>query len=229
MLHDSESWLTYAEAGELLGISAEAARQKARRHKWPRRTPNTYGSLAQVQVPLNAVHPAVNAVQDRLRTASYGVQNGGNGVQSGPERGTADSRDRPYDQPDILVHFEQTLDALRQLLGIANRRADDDRARADKAEQELAALRAELVELRISQQAASDIAEYATGEVGNLRKRLDASDQRASRAETRIDEEWTRAELAEKRVESGRHRINELEAELIQAWRRRSWWPWRRR
>jgi len=214
MLHDSESWLTYAEAAELLGISAEAVRQKARRHKWPRRTPNTYGSLAQVQVPLNAVHPAVN---------------GANGVQSDPERGTADSRDRPYDQPDILVHFEQTLDALRQLLGIANRRADDDRARADKAEQELAALRAELVELRISQQAASDIAEYATGEVGNLRKRLDASDQRASRAETRIDEEWTRAELAEKRVESGRHRINELEAELIQAWRRRSWWPWRPR
>ena len=158
MLHDSESWLTYAEAGELLGISAEAVRQKARRHKWPRRTPNTYGSLALVQVPLNAVHPAVDAVQDRPRTASYGVQNGVNGVQSDPERGTADSRDRPYDQPDILVHFEQTLDALRQLLGIANRRADDDRARADKAEQELAALRAELVELRISQQAASDIA-----------------------------------------------------------------------
>ncbi len=37
-----ERWLTYAEVGELLGISTGAARQLVRRHKWPRRTPNEY-------------------------------------------------------------------------------------------------------------------------------------------------------------------------------------------
>jgi len=38
MSDEAERWLTYAEAGELLGISPEAARQLARRCKWPRRT-----------------------------------------------------------------------------------------------------------------------------------------------------------------------------------------------
>ena len=36
----AEQWLTYAELGERLGISAEAARQKAIRGRWQRRTTN---------------------------------------------------------------------------------------------------------------------------------------------------------------------------------------------
>jgi hypothetical protein len=35
---DEERWLTYAQAGRLLGISLEAVRQLARRRGWPRRT-----------------------------------------------------------------------------------------------------------------------------------------------------------------------------------------------
>ena len=34
---DSESgWLTYSEAAEVLGSSAEAVRRRARRYNWPR-------------------------------------------------------------------------------------------------------------------------------------------------------------------------------------------------
>ena len=46
-----ERWLTYAEAGELLGISGEAVRAMARRNHWPRRTPNKPGGHAQVLMP----------------------------------------------------------------------------------------------------------------------------------------------------------------------------------
>jgi hypothetical protein len=34
------SWLTYADAGEKFGISAEAVRHLTVRHRWPRRKPN---------------------------------------------------------------------------------------------------------------------------------------------------------------------------------------------
>jgi hypothetical protein len=40
---DHEHWLTYAEAGQLLGISAAAARMLAKRRGWPRRTPKCTG------------------------------------------------------------------------------------------------------------------------------------------------------------------------------------------
>jgi predicted transcriptional regulator len=43
-----EHWLTYAETADLLGISPEAVRQRARRYKWPRRTPNEHGAVARV-------------------------------------------------------------------------------------------------------------------------------------------------------------------------------------
>jgi len=48
-------WLTYTEAGNLLGISSEAVRQLARRRSWPRRTPNAYGVQAMILVPDDAM------------------------------------------------------------------------------------------------------------------------------------------------------------------------------
>src|SRR5215213_2544092 len=44
-------WLTYGEAGQLLGISSEALRSLARRHRWDRRSPNAIGGQAWVLVP----------------------------------------------------------------------------------------------------------------------------------------------------------------------------------
>lgn len=46
----SEEWFSYQELGERLGISPEAARQKAIRGRWPRRTAND--GKAQVRVDL---------------------------------------------------------------------------------------------------------------------------------------------------------------------------------
>jgi len=63
---DEGRWLTYAEAGELLGVSSSAARMFAKRHGWARRTPNAYGERARVLVTAGAnVQPraASNAVR----------------------------------------------------------------------------------------------------------------------------------------------------------------------
>jgi hypothetical protein len=49
----SDEWLTYKEAGERLGVSPEAARQRAIRGSWPRRLNNEGAAL--VRVPEGAI------------------------------------------------------------------------------------------------------------------------------------------------------------------------------
>ena len=47
-----ERWLTYAEAGALLGMTPEAVRQRARRHDWPtRKTGNKPNDPNEVLIP----------------------------------------------------------------------------------------------------------------------------------------------------------------------------------
>ena len=60
-----ERWLTYAELGQELGISVEAARSLVRRHKWPRRIPNEYGAPARVLVPADRLRPPVDPPVNR--------------------------------------------------------------------------------------------------------------------------------------------------------------------
>ena len=43
-------WLTYSEAAEVLGSTAEAVRRRARRYNWPRLRPNLPGEHARVRV-----------------------------------------------------------------------------------------------------------------------------------------------------------------------------------
>src|SRR5918997_388818 len=52
---NQERWVTYAQAGELLGISTQAARMLAKRRGWARRTPNAYGDRALVLLPTDTV------------------------------------------------------------------------------------------------------------------------------------------------------------------------------
>ena len=62
-------WLTYAQAGGRLGVSAEAVRAVAKRRRWPRRRSNTdpHGAV-EVEVPDDAritPKPAARPVTDR--------------------------------------------------------------------------------------------------------------------------------------------------------------------
>lgn len=75
-------WLTYAEAGERLGLSAEAVRVRAARGKWPRMRANTGRTLVQVPAdpneqyavrsfaragPIAALQEAVTALREQLQ------------------------------------------------------------------------------------------------------------------------------------------------------------------
>jgi hypothetical protein len=101
-------WLTYEEAGQVLGISAAAARMHAKRHGWPRRTPNMYGDRARVLVPAEAV------VQSR--SALYAARSGH--VITRDQEGLNEP-----DQTNVQV-IMQAIEALREQLGIANSRAE---------------------------------------------------------------------------------------------------------
>src|SRR5215217_1106041 len=52
-----DRWLTYIEAGKLLGLSPEAVRSIARRQKWPRQSPNAIGKVVRVLVPIDRLRP----------------------------------------------------------------------------------------------------------------------------------------------------------------------------
>ena len=110
---------------------------------------------------------------------------------------------------ELLGISTQAIELLREQLGIANRRCD-------RAEQEAATLRAELVNLRMSKQAA-DLAEYGTAQAVDLRKRLDAAEQRADRAEKRADDELGRADRERERADSAAQQLAAVEAELVGA------------
>jgi hypothetical protein len=118
---DEERWLTYAEAGQLLGISSAAARMLAKRRGWPRRTPNMYGDRARVLVPDDAdVQPRSPLYAERsahVITRDREEPNGG-------------------DQVNVRV-LEQVIGTLQNQLTIANERVDRSDERADRAERHL--------------------------------------------------------------------------------------------
>ena len=160
---DQERWVTYAEAGKLLGISAQAARMLAKRRGWARRTPNAYGDRALVLVPADAI------VQSR--SVLLGVRSGHviNGDQAKPNG---------HDQVNVRA-LEGAVEALREQLSILNRRSEEERAvtnnerrradtereRADQAEQRIETLRTELAKARIAER-------VATTEAADLRQLL---------------------------------------------------------
>jgi hypothetical protein len=126
-------WLSYAEAGKVLGVTPQAVRMLVRRHGWARRIPNAYGERALVLVP--------DEVIARHRAASDGVRMG-----SAPAREQPPANGHEHPEPDRRERlFERALEALTEQLTLANKRADraeqerdQERARADQAERRLA-------------------------------------------------------------------------------------------
>ena len=106
---DHERWLTYAEAGQLLGISGAAARMLAKRRGWPRRTPNMHGDRARVLVP-DGADVQSRAASIAVHTAH--VITSDQGSPNGP------------DQVNVRV-IEQAITALREALTAERARVDE--------------------------------------------------------------------------------------------------------
>ena len=135
--HIAGEWLTYQQTGERLGISSEAARQRARRLRWRHQRGNDGRTLIQLpesEGPRAPVHPTVQT-----------------GVQPPVQ---------PVGQPDgEAAALRELVDVLRTQLAKAETRADEDRTqlrvereRNAAAERQMIGLRAlvndELAELR---------------------------------------------------------------------------------
>jgi hypothetical protein len=166
-------WLTYAEAGQALGISAEAARQLAKRRGWPRRTPNEHNAPAKVCVP--------KAAKTRQRPAA-------NGGQTPDERGMIDGADRPDEGASVRAD-EAVVRAVMTALALCREQLERERNRVDRAERlldeerERAERRAESAERRIGELTAS-LADAVGAE------RIAAGDAAALRAELDRRREW---------------------------------------
>src|SRR5258706_14990498 len=102
---DEDRWLTYAEVGELRGVSAAAARMFAKRHGWARRTPNAYGERAQVLVPSDAI------VQPRAALNAVRVGHMGEPDQPAPN-GHDQVNVQAIDTPHILAAIRETVHTL---------------------------------------------------------------------------------------------------------------------
>src|SRR3954454_24342416 len=98
-----DRWLTYIEAGELLGLSPEAVRSIARRQKWPRQSPNALGKVVRVLVPADRLRPVADRRDRPVATNGY-------------DR----SADRSHDLWEIAELF---MGPLRDQLERAERRA----------------------------------------------------------------------------------------------------------
>jgi len=184
-------WLTYAEAGQLLGISAAAARMYAKRHGWQRRTPNAYGDRARVLVPMEAnVQP---------RSALYGERTAHVITRDqGDPNGT--------DQVNVQV-IAQAIEALREQLGIAN-------SRADRAERQIEVERQRIDEL-LHQLA--DGSERGPGTDPMTAIGIQTLSQAIEMLREDVDRERDRADRSERQIEDGCKRVDDLLIELADA------------
>ena len=123
-------WLTYQQTGERLGISSEAARQRARRLRWRHQRGNDGRTLIQLpesEEPTAPVHLAVQTgVQPPVQTP----------VQ-------------PVGQPTgEAVVLRELVDVLRTQLAKVEARADEDRVQLRVERERSAAAERQAVELR---------------------------------------------------------------------------------
>ena len=115
-----ERWITYRQAGELLGISANAVRVRAQRARWPRRVPNMPGAPTLVRVPEEVlVRPSAPPVPRP------------SGERAGHATAAPDGCERAHDGTHVQG-LVQVFEALRQQLEIANRQTAAERARVDQ-------------------------------------------------------------------------------------------------
>jgi hypothetical protein len=122
----SGEWLSYKEAGERLGVSAEAARQRAIRGSWPRRSSNE--GMALIRVP--------------------------EGVISRPRRKNGRQNERPalgaVEQPDerLVAALQAHIQTLQADLALARDQVLVERQRGDAAEEEVHRLSVKLAKAK---------------------------------------------------------------------------------
>jgi len=159
--HVAEQWLTYAQIGELFGLSVDAARMRARRLGW--RTQPGNDGRALVLVPADAL------LLPRTRS---------------PERSPEQPPERSAEQVSGTTPFFGELNALRTLVDVlqnqlakAEQQLEREHRRADAAEAEAAHARQQL-------EAERNRSDRAEQRADDLRVQLDQAN--AAQAEVQV-------------------------------------------
>ena len=143
-----DRWLTYVELGQLLGCTPTAARMYARRHGWPRRTPNMYGDRARVLVPDDIdVQPRSPLYPERTGYVTIRDQTEPNG----------------QDQENVQA-FRAAITALSEALAA-------ERERSIRAERQTEQLLSDLADARTAERISSDAAAALRNQLDLLRAR----------------------------------------------------------
>lgn len=163
----SEEWFSYQELGERLGVSPEAARQKAIRGRWPRRTAND--GKAQVRVDLEDVKATMP-------------------VRKPKDEEPADNRPTDVEQAVEREYDAQTFAALEahiatlkamaerseQITNLERERANNEQARADRerdrADAERDRMTAFVEQLQAANQEAAKDRTKLEADLGDLRR-----------------------------------------------------------
>jgi hypothetical protein len=175
--------MTYAELAEARDISVLAARQLTRRHRWHKQVGND--GLVVVSVPLSALENPqksaniADAASRRSITATDTASDAADTVSDAASDAASDTAsDAVSSDSDIAIRaLEGAVITLRGQLDVANRRADDDRARADRAEQRADEALAETRDVRQQLGDALTAERIARDEAAGLRTALDARKQ----------------------------------------------------
>jgi hypothetical protein len=158
----AEEWLSYNDLGERLGISSEAARQKAIRYRWRRRM-NNFGK-AEVLVDLIEVREQMERFPPRKSKDE----------QTFDERGTPEDHQSDAQTFAALDAHIETLKAMvAKAEAIAERereRADNERSRADVERGRADQLQERVEELLIERAKISDQQQEA---VRSLEKQIE--------------------------------------------------------
>ncbi len=228
-------WLTYAQIGARFGVSAEAARLRARRLGWRMQPGNDGRTL--VLVPDDAAVQLRPPVRPPVRPPGRTGETARLAALLAEERGRAERADRRAD--DALARAD-AADADRRA---ADARADRERDRADRAEQGREGERARADELRdrlaglemeIAQHREAFKARIAEADsaVGDLQAERTLFEERAGRAENRVFELQAQIAAAQAAAEQGHLEAEEARlAALARAWEdaaRRSAGRWAR-
>jgi hypothetical protein len=191
-------WLTYRDLAERLGISVEAAQQKARRGRWSRRDGNDGRRL--VLVPYEAMGgPTIPGTTPPTIPATMLATMAPTAPDTTPPILPAHV---PPAIHGVADHAEARIDELRQRAAAAEAREQAALARFDQERQEI---RQDIEQVRLTAE--------------RLRDELETERQHARDMATRIDRLHQ-----ERHAEAERHRqeMDSLRAALEDA--RRPWW-----
>ena len=203
-VRERPTWLSYAQAGDLLGLSPEAVRHRARRNSWRTQPGNDGRTLVMIpdeDVAVASSRPPVHTA-DRapVRTPDHEAEI----ARAHARAERADERaDEAAKRADVaLALADRTLSQLADVTA----RMDQERQRADTLHQGLAVAEMAITELRVDLEAARQQAEAA--EIARAEAAVGVTEARDRR-----DEALRQAEAAEMQAEADRSVVERLQLE----------------